>query len=317
MKELAKAAAKFEPQRFVVYFGFLAIFLFFAATLHDDGFLSSRNLTNIILQTAPATVMAVGLVFAFSAAEIDISFGSIVAVSALSAAVVMREAPAAAGIAAGLGAGIAVGALNGALVAYLRLPSFLVTLATLGLFAGVARWMTNLQSVPVINEFFTGFFGSGSFFGIHSLIIWTVVAVAAGQIVLKATRFGAHVIATGDNPAAARVSGIKVARIRFLVLTVSGACAGLAGLLYAGRLQAAKYTLGESDLMTVIAAVIVGGTALTGGKGFIIGACVGSILMGMLNNGLILMGLSVSEQMIVRGLIILFAVAVSLRDLGR
>ena len=317
MRELAKAARKFDAQRFVVYFGFLAIFLFFAAALHDDGFLSSRNLTNIILQTAPATVMAVGLVFAFSAAEIDISFGSIVAVSALSAAVVMREAPAAAGIAAGLGAGFAIGALNGALVAYLRLPSFLVTLATLGLFAGVARWMTNLQSVPVINDFFTGFFGTGSLFGIHSLIIWTVVTVAAGQLVLKSTRFGAHVTATGDNPAAARVSGIKVARIRFLVLTLSGGCAGLAGLLYAGRLQAAKYTLGESDLMTVIAAVIVGGTALTGGKGFIIGACVGSLLMGMLNNGLILMGLSVSEQMIVRGLIILFAVAVSLRDAGR
>jgi ribose transport system permease protein len=98
---------------------------------------------------------------------------------------------------------------------------------------------------------------------------------------------------------------------------LSGACAGLAGLLYAGRLQAAKYTLGESDLMTVIAAVIVGGTQLTGGKGSIMGALVGSLMMGMLNNGLILMGLSVSEQMIIRGLIILIAVAVTLREVGR
>ena len=106
-------------------------------------------------------------------------------------------------------------------------------------------------------------------------------------------------------------------RIRLAVMMISGGCAGLAGLLYAGRLQAARYTLGESDLMTVIAAVIVGGTALNGGKGSVIGALVGSLLMGMLNNGLILMGLSVSDQMIVRGLIILIAVAISLRDPGR
>jgi ribose transport system permease protein len=125
------------------------------------------------------------------------------------------------------------------------------------------------------------------------------------------------VVATGDNPRAAQVSGIKVPRIRLSVLTLCGAMAGLAGLLYAGRLQAAKYTLGESDLMTVIAAVIVGGTALNGGKGSVIGALLGSLLMGMLNNGLILMGLDVSDQMIVRGLIILVAVAVSLRDTSR
>jgi ribose transport system permease protein len=113
------------------------------------------------------------------------------------------------------------------------------------------------------------------------------------------------------------VTGIKVPRVRLSVFLISGAMAGLAGLLYSGRLQAAKYTLGETDLMTVIAAVIVGGTLLNGGKGSIIGALVGSLMMGMLNNGLILMGLSVSDQMIVRGLIILIAVAVSLRETSR
>ena len=136
-------------------------------------------------------------------------------------------------------------------------------------------------------------------------------------MVFRETRFGAHVLATGDNAQAAGVAGIRTARIRVAVLAISGGCAGLAGLLYAGRLQAAKYTLGESDLMTVIAAVIVGGTALSGGRGSVIGACAGSLLMGMLNNGLILMGLSVSEQMIVRGLIILLAVAVSMREVNR
>ncbi|WP_424831365.1 ABC transporter permease [Ruegeria sp.] len=306
-----------DLQRSVIYFGFLGIFLFFAVTLHDDGFLTSRNLTNIILQTAPATIMAIGLVFALSAGEIDLSFGSIVAVAALSAAVAMQNGPMLYGVVAGLGAGILIGAFNGALVAYLRLPSFLVTLATMGLFAGIARTMTDLRSIPVLNDTFTGIFGSGRLFGVPSLVLWTIGAVAVGHIVYRNTRFGAHVLAVGDNARAAQVSGIKVPRVRLMVLTLCGATAGLAGLLYAGRLQAAKYTLGESDLMTVIAAVIVGGTALNGGKGSIIGALLGSLMMGMLNNGLILMGLQVSDQMIVRGLIILLAVAISLREIRR
>ncbi len=317
MTALREIARRLDLQQYVVYLGFLAIFAFFAITLSGDGFLTTRNLSNIVLQTAPATVMAVGFVFVLSAGEIDLSFGSITAVSALSAAVVMQEHSMLIGILAGLGAGLAIGFFNGFLVAWLRLPSFLVTLATLGLFAGMARSMTDLRSIPVVNDTFTGIFGSGSLFGIPSLILWTLGAVVIGHVIYRETPFGAHVIATGDNPNAAQVSGIKVPRIRLAVLMISGGCAGLAGLLYAGRLQAAKYTLGESDLMTVIAAVIVGGTALSGGKGSIMGALVGSLLMGMLNNGLILMGLSVSDQMIVRGLIILLAVAISLRDTTR
>lgn len=313
----ASLVDRFNLQQYVVYLGFLAIFLFFAIVLWDSGFLTVRNLSNIMLQTAPVTIMAIGLVFVMSAGEIDLSIGSTVAVSALAAAVTTNDYGLVAGVIAGIGAGVLIGLVNGALVAYLKLPSFLVTLATLGLFAGVSRSMTNLRSIPVTDGTFTGFFGSGSFLGVPSLIWWTAVAVACGHIVYRETRFGAHVLATGDNSRAASVSGISVPRIRLAVLVISGALAGLAGLLYAGRLQAAKYTLGETDLMTVIAAVIVGGTLLNGGKGSIIGALVGSLMMGMLNNGLILMGLSVSDQMIVRGLIILAAVAVSLREKSR
>jgi ribose transport system permease protein len=317
---LRSAFARINFQQYVVYVGFLAIFLFFAVVLRDSGFLTQRNLVNIVLQTAPATIMAIGLVFVLSAGEIDLSFGSTVAVSALCAAMAMAALPAAAlpvGIAAGIGAGLFVGAFNGALIAWLRLPSFLVTLATMGLIAGIGRSLTQLRSIPVTDPLFTGIFGSGSLFGVPSLVIWTVIAVAIGHVAYRKTRFGAHVLATGDNARAAQVTGIPVTRIRLWVFMISGGLAGLAGLLYAGRLQAAKYTLGETDLMTVIAAVIVGGTLLNGGKGSIIGALVGSLMMGMLNNGLILMGLSVSDQMIVRGLIILVAVAVSLREKSR
>jgi ribose transport system permease protein len=308
---------RINPSRYVIYVGFLAIFAVFAVVLRDDGFATPGNLLNIVQQTAPVSVMAVGAVFVLTAGEIDLSIGSIVAVSALLAAVAMRNLPWPVGVAAGLGAGAAIGALNGALVAYGRLPSFLVTLATMGVFAGVARRMTDLKSIPIENDLFNGLFGAGSLFGVPSLVIWTAAAVGIGYFVFRETRFGAHVHATGDSAKAARATGIKVLRLRFGVLVLSGALAGLAGLLYAGRLNGARYTLGEADLLTVIAAVIVGGTRLNGGQGSILGALIGSLMMGMLNNGLILMGYQPSDQMIARGLIILIAVALTLREPNR
>jgi ribose transport system permease protein len=306
-----------DASRYVIYVGFLAIFVVFAIVLRDDGFASASNLLNIVQQTAPVTVMAVGTVFVLTAGEIDLSIGSVVAVSALLAAVVLRDWPWPVGVAAGLGAGALIGALNGAMVAYGRLPSFLVTLATMGVFAGIGRRMTNLKSVPIENDAYNALFGAGSLFGVPSLMLWTVAAIGIGYFSFRETRFGAHVHATGDSARAARAAGIKVLRLRFAIFVLSGALAGLAGLLYAGRLHGAQYTLGEADLLTVIAAVIVGGTRLTGGSGSIVGALVGSLLMGMLNNGLILMGFQPSDQMIARGLIILVAVALTLREPDR
>jgi ribose transport system permease protein len=306
-----------DPSRYVVYVGFLLIFAFFAVTLQGSGFLTVQNLVNIVQQTAPVTVMAVGMVFVLTAGEIDLSIGSVVAIAALLGAVVMRDHAWPFGVAAGLLAGLVIGLANGLLVAYVRLPSFLVTLASMGLLAGVGRWLTDLKSVPVTDTTFTGLFGAGSILGLPSLVVWTVLAVAVGHFVFRETRFGAHVLATGDSARAARAAGIAVDRLRVGVLVISATAAALAGLLYAGRLYGARYTLGETDLLTVIAAVIVGGTRLTGGSGTVVGSLIGSLLMGILNNGLILMGLTVAEQMIVRGLIILAAVALTLREKRR
>lgn len=298
---------------YVVYIGFALIFLYFSIT-QTEYFLNSTNLTNIAIQSAPITVMTVGAVFVLCAGEIDLSIGSVVALSALTVAVVLRDTdqwPLA--VAAALGVGAAVGVFNAIFVTVVRLPSFLVTLATLGLVAGIARELTQLQSVPVTNETFIKLFGGSKPLGISVLIWWTVAAVAVGWVLLRQTRYGAHVLAVGNSQSAARVSGIKVNRVRFMVLVGSSLTAALAGILYSGRLEGARYTLGEADLLTVIAAAIVGGTSLFGGKGTIIGALVGSLLMSMINNGLILAGLDVSQQMIVRGIIILVAVSFSLR----
>src|SRR5215469_9383884 len=181
------AVGQLEPGTYVVYVGFLLIFAAFAILLRGEGFLSASNLLNIVQETTPVTIMAIGMVFVLSAGEIDLSIGSVVAIAALVAALVMRAHSWALGVAAGLGAGVVVGLINGALVAYARLPSFLVTLATMGLLAGVARWMTNLQSVPVIDNTFTSLFGSGSLFGIPSLVIWTALAVSLGHYVSRDT----------------------------------------------------------------------------------------------------------------------------------
>jgi ribose transport system permease protein len=303
-----------DPRAYVVYVAFLLILVFFAITLRHDGFLTSTNLLNIVKQTAPISVMAVGMVFVLSAGEIDLSIGSVVALSALVTGVVLRDVGLVAGIAAGLGTGLAIGAANGLFVTLLRLPSFLVTLATMGLLSGLGRSITNLQSVAVDDQTFANLFGSGDLGPIPSLIVWTIATVAIGHLVYRHRRFGAHVLAVGDNADAARVTGIRVNRVKVAVLMMSATTAAIAGMLYAGRLQGANYNLGSSDLLTVIAAVVIGGTRLFGGSGSVVGALVGSLIMGMLNNGLILMGLSSSEQLIAQGILLLLAISLTLRE---
>lgn len=297
----------------VVYVGFALTFLFFATT-QSQYFLTATNLTNVVIQAAPIAIMAVGAVFVLSTGEIDLSIGSTVALASLGAALALESTGNwLIGAAVGLAVGAAVGAVNGVFVTYVRLPSFLVTLATMGLVAGIARQLTDLQSVPVTDDTFVRVFGGGELLGIPTIIWWTVVVTVLGAHLLRQRRLGAHVLAVGNNTSAARVSGVRVDRVRMWVFVVSGMTAAMAALLYSGRLQGARYTLGESDLLSVLAAVIVGGTALTGGKGTMVGALIGSLLISMINNGLILAGLNVSQQMIVRGIIILLAVSLSLR----
>ena len=308
------AFRRIDPRHYIVYVGFLLIFAFFALTLNANEFLSTTNLINIVQQTAPVTVMAVGAVFVLTAGMIDLSIGATVGLSALVCAFVMRDYDWPIAVAAAMAVGFGIGIVNGSFVVFLRLPSFLVTLATMALFGGVAQWISDLKSIPVPRGTFTNLFGAGTVFGIPSLIVWTVLAVGIGHFFYRETPFGAHVLATGDNQRAARASGIKVNRLRFGVLVLSTATAALAGILYCGRLYGARYTLGDADLLTAIAAVIIGGTRLSGGAGTVVGALIGSLLMGLLNNGLILMGLTIFEQLVVRGLIILAAVALTLRE---
>jgi len=297
-----------------IYLIMLGIFVIFAITLGDKGFLSATNIMNIFRQTAMISVLAVGFTFLLTSGEFDLSVGSTVAFTALVGALVLAKYGIILAVVASLATGAAIGAINGVLVVKAKMPSFLATIATMGIIFGFARWITHLQAIPVTNERFTNIFGGGNVGPIPSLFIWTIVAVAVGHFILTKTSFGRKVMAAGGNKTAATFSGINVPNVKWLLFIAMGMLASLAGLLYTGRLHAARYTYGSNDLFTVMAAVVIGGTSIYGGRGTVIGALIGSIILGMINNGLILFGFSVDQQVIFRGVIILVAVALSPKE---
>jgi len=311
---LADAAKAFDWRAYIIYIGFVALFVIFAITLHDEGFLNSNNLLNIVRQTATISVMAVAMTYVIGAAQIDLSIGAVAGLSSVTTAMAIAEWGIGAGVLAGLLTGLLVGSVNGALVAGLAIPSFLVTLGMLGIARGTAQWITDTAPQPILDQNYNNVFGSGDLFGeIPSLVIWTVALVVVGHIVLRKTSYGRRVLATGGNTVAARFSGVDTRLITFLVLAGMGLFAGLAGMLYAGRLQSGRFQWGEGDELSVIAAVILGGTSLFGGRATVIGSLFGALMIGLINNGLILMGLDFSQQQIVRGTIIVLAVALARR----
>jgi ribose transport system permease protein len=304
---------RFDWRRYIIYIGFVAVFALFAVTLHDDGFLSANNLLNIGRQTATITVIAVAMTFVIASAEIDLSVGSVAGLASVCAAMAVSSWGLVPGILAGLAVGVLVGAVNGGLVAFLQIPSFLVTLGMMGIAQGVARWITDSAPQPILDATFNLVFGGGNFGPIPGLIVWSLVFVAIGAVVLNKTRFGRQVLATGGNRTAADFTGVNTRSIKFKVLLLSGAVAAVAGMLYAGRLESGRFQWGTGDELSAIAAVILGGTSLFGGSGAVIGTLFGALLIGLINNGLILAGLDVSQQQVVRGAIIILAVALARR----
>ncbi|WP_082764671.1 MULTISPECIES: ABC transporter permease [Rhodococcus] len=301
-----------EWRDFAIYIGFVVVFLLFAVFLRDDGFLLSNNLLNIVRQTAIIAVMAVAGTFVIAAAQIDLSIGSVAGLSSVVTAMTISSTGSVLlGVLAGLGTGVVVGSINGGLVAVLGLPSFLVTLAMLGIAAGVAQWISNFQPVPILNKAFTNLFGSGDFGPIPALLLWAGLFVLTGVVVMNKTTFGRQVLAAGGNDTAARFTGVRTKRITFYVLLISAIVASVAGMLYAGRLQSGRYQWGSGDELSVIAAVVLGGTSLFGGYGRVIGSAIGAVFIGLINNGLILAGLDVSQQIIIQGVIIIIAVALA------
>lgn len=299
--------------KFIVYISFFIVLVGFSVLLPGK-FLTASNILNILRQTAMISVAAVGMTFAITAGQIDLSTGGMTAVTSLVVALVLQKAPTPAAVLAGVLVGLVCGGLNGLILTKCRIPAFIVTLGTSSVYTGIARSLTNLEAVPITNNTFTHYFGSGNLWVIPTLFIWTVVFTVVGQYLYKKTSFGRAVLAVGGNEAAARYSGIHADRIKFWSMVICGVTASLAGILYAGRMHGARYTYGENDNMSIIAAVVIGGTSFSGGKGTVFGTLIGSLVIGMLNNGLLLLGLSVNAQMIARGIVIIVAVSLSLRE---
>lgn len=294
----------------IVYICFVGVLVFFAIMIGDKGFLTVMNLFNIARTTAMIAVISIAMTFIISSGELDLSVGSTAALSALVSALVMQAGYGfLAGVVAGLLSGFAVGLVNGFFVTALSIPSFLVTLGMMQLVRGIDMRITYTNPVAVRNETFDMVFGPGTIGVVPTLFIWAVGVAIVGHIALRYTPFGRQVLATGGNGEAARYSGINTNRSKVICFLITGVGAALAGMLWTGMMGTARYNFGEGAELAAIAAVILGGTSLFGGKGTIIGTFVGALLIGTINNGLIIMGLDVSEQMMVAGGIIVLAVA--------
>ena len=298
-------------REFIIYIGFVVIFAIFAATLGNRGFLDPNNLLNIVRQTAIIAVVSVAMTFVLGTAEIDLSVGAVAGLASVATAMGMDHFGVAGGILCGLGTGVAVGAVNGWLTTGIGIPSFLTTLAMMGIARGVAMWISATAAIPILDKPYAAVFGGGNLGPVPSLLLWMVAIGLIGHVVLRRTTFGRRVLATGGNETSARYSGVDTAAIKFRVLMLSSVAAALAGMLYAGRLHSGRFQFGEGDELSVIAAAVLGGTSLFGGAGTVVGSVMGALLIGLINNGLVLMGLEFSQQLIARGAIIIIAVAIS------
>ena len=306
-----KFKRRIDFYQYMVYIIFAFVLVFFAIWL-GPSFFSSSNLLNITRQTAMVSVMAVAMTFVIACGQIDLSIGAVVALSSLLAAWVLeRSNNLVLAITLALLVGTAVGIVNGLLVTLLKIPAFLATLGMMSIIRGSAMWLTDTKAIAIRNDTFNYVFGMGTVAGIPIVLIWTLLALLLGHVALKYLAYGKKVLAIGGNQSSALYSGIRVKQIKVIVFAVMVFAASFAGIIYAARMKTARYTYGDGDEMNVIAAVVLGGTSMAGGTGNIIGSVVGSLLLGVINNGLIIGGLDTSQQQVVRGIIIILAVALS------
>jgi ribose transport system permease protein len=272
-------------------------------------FLTGRNISIVMQQASINIVLATGLTFVILTGGIDLAVGSVLAVSAVTA-VSMSLGPASAlAIPAALLVGLVMGALNGSLIAFFRLPAFIVTLGAMTAVRGFSRLAAN--DTTVFNAALPfAWIGNSHLFGIPWMVVIALLVVAVSWFVLRRTVLGVWIYGVGGNPDAARLSGIKVWAVLMFVYCMSGLLAGLAGVMSAARtLSANGAQLGMGYELDAIAAVILGGTSFVGGIGSIFGTLVGALIIAVLSNGLILMNVSEVWQLIIKGLVIVGAVA--------
>jgi ribose transport system permease protein len=274
----------------------------------EGRFLTWQNLSIVAQQASINAVLGAGMTFVILTGGIDLSVGSILAAAAV-VALLVSTGLGDLGILAALLTGLAIGLGNGVLIAFLRLPPFIVTLGSLTAVRGLARLLGNDTTV-FNSDLPFAFIGNGTVFSIPWLVVIAFLVIVASWLILRRTVLGVHIYAVGGNEAAARLSGIKVWAVLLFVYGMSGLLAGLGGVMQAARLYAANgLQLGQSYELDAIAAVILGGTSFVGGIGSIWGTLVGALIIAVLTNGLILLGVTDVWQYIAKGAVIIGAVA--------
>jgi ribose transport system permease protein len=275
----------------------------------EPRFLSVGNLAGVARQTAVITVMSMGMTVVMVSGGIDLSVGSMMALtSVLMAFVMVSGAPVLVAILAAIAAGAAFGMINGAAIASLRIPPFIVTLGAMGIYRGTALLVTDGKSVVGLPSGF-GYLAEGNLLGLIPVPLLIVIIVAlTTHIMLSKTRAGLYCYAIGSNIEAARYAGVRVSRYQVAFYAILGALTGLAGAIESARLVTGQPTSGEGYELRVIAAVVIGGGSLAGGQGTVIGTLIGALIMGVLANGANLLGISSFAQQVVIGAVIVLAV---------
>ncbi len=270
-------------------------------------FLSLDNFVNIAISIAVIGILAVGMTLVILTGGIDLSIGSVAALAGVAAAIISLKFGVAAGFAAALGVGIVCGIFNGVFVAYFRVPPFVVTLAVLTIARGLAFILSEGRSIGNLPDDFSRL-GKEFVFGVPVSVLLMLATFAAGWFVLKHTTFGRYVYAVGANREATFLAGVNVKSVTFRVYLLNGLLVGLAAIVLASRLGAGVPNAGLQYELDVIAAVVVGGTSLSGGRGSVVQTLLGAIFIGILNNGLNLRGTDPYLQKIWLGVVILLAV---------
>ncbi len=303
--------------RYGIIFAFLAVFIIMSFS--NQYFLTTGNLRNVMLQVSVNGLLATGMTFVILNGGIDLSVGSVLAFAGIVAAsFVTREAgfPVWVGVGAGVLAGIAVGAINGALIAFLTIPAFVATLGMLSAARGLTRVYNDGMPISSLSSDFVDL-GIGRILGIPIPVIMFLSMLTLAGIVLKYSKFGRYVYAVGGNEKSARVSGVRTKWIQFGVYVICGAYAGIAGTVITALNSSAQVQTGVGYELDAIAAVVIGGTSLSGGRGSIIGTLFGVLLIGIINNGLDLVGASSNLQPVIKGAVIVLAVFLDIISRGR
>ena len=291
----------------------VGVILIVGTILEPDSFLTSDNMLNVLRQASVVGVLAIGMTFVIATGGIDLSVGSMVAAAAVAGGQ-LADSGSVVFILGALAMGILLGGINAGAIAFGRVVPFIATLAMFTMARGLALWLSDKTPVSLFSLDGVRWFGNGEVIGIPSAAIVFVAVTVLAWVLLNRTRYGRYVVATGGNREAARIAGVKVPWIVFSVYVISGICVAIAAILVSGRLASASPIIGNLYELDAIAAVVIGGSALAGGRATIVGTFIGVVTFALIFNLLTLMDLAVEIQQITKGLIILAAVLIQRKE---